>query len=476
MGFIKNSLISIIHLLPEIKQPDRPPNTKERIKWVIGGLLIYFIMFNTPAVGSNIATTGSMEFLSIVTASRFGTLLTVGIGPIVMASIFLQLFNGAGIIKFNMEDPEERKLFFGVQKLLAIILAFFEAYMFVAFGRVPVNEGMMVPVIIQVAFGSIILLYLDEIISKYGIGSGISLFIAAGVSFSVIMGLIGLVIGDGGITSILAAGGSGALTDALIKLTPLYFTILVFIVVVYAEGMKIEIPLAFDMARGAAGRLPIKFLYVSNIPVILTAALMMNITLFATMLPAQTPGVQPSGPLSYLAVVEQSSTGTPQLRDGLLYFIMPIRPPRGVNFFSFIRSISGMSTPYSHIPELVHMLVYSIVYIIFCVIFGMFWVETANMGPKAVAEQLMGSGLMIPGHRRDPRMIERILNKYLPVVVILGSAFVGLLAVLADLTGALGTGTGILLTVTILNRFYEQLMSMRVFSMYPAFGKIFGMK
>ena len=475
MGMILNAMKPLFHLLPEVKMPERPPTVKDRIFWVVAGLLIYFIMFNVPAFGVISAQSSGFEFLEVITASKIGSLLTIGIGPIVMASIFLQLFNGAGLLKFNMQDPEDRKMFFSLQKLCAILLAFFEAYMFVGFGRVPTVPGMMWLVVFQVSLGSIILLYLDEVISKYGIGSGISLFIAAGVSFSVIAGVYYLVVSPGGVMEILASGGSDALTRALLKLTPLYFTILVFVVVVYAEGMKIEIPLAFDMARGAAGRLPIKFFYVSNIPVILTSALMLNITLFATMIPIHQQD-QPIGALQYFAYVQQQELG-PRLEDGFLYLIMPKTPAYGVDFFSFVKNdVIGRSSPVFHIPEIIHIIIYAIIYILACILFGIFWTETANMGPKAVSEQLANSGLMIPGYRRDPRMIEKMLTKYLPVVVILGSAFVGILAVSADLTGALGTGTGILLTVSILARFYEQFQSMNVFEMYPVMGTIFGKK
>jgi len=103
-----------------------------------------------------------------------------------------------------------------------------------------------------------------------------------------------------------------------------------------------------------------------------------------------------------------------------------------------------------------------------------FWVETANMDAKSVANQLSDSGLQIPGFRRDPRMLEVILNKHIFPLTVMGSAAVGLLAGIADLTGALGTGTGILLTVGILHKMYEQLEQMKTFEMYPSFGKFFG--
>lgn len=90
------------------------------------------------------------------------------------------------------------------------------------------------------------------------------------------------------------------------------------------------------------------------------------------------------------------------------------------------------------------------------------------MDAKSVANQLSSSGLQIPGFRRDPRMLESILNKNILPLTVLGSISVGLLAGVADLTGALGTGTGILLTVGILYRMYEQMEQQQMFELMPA--------
>jgi preprotein translocase subunit SecY len=129
-------------------------------------------------------------------------------------------------------------------------------------------------------------------------------------------------------------------------------------------------------------------------------------------------------------------------------------------------------TPLTNIPELAHVFVYIISYVVLCVVFGRFWIETTGMSAKDVAEQLKDSGLLIPGFRRDPRIIEKILDKYIPMITILGSIFVGLLASFADLTGALGTGTGILLTVGILGSLYETLEREKMFELYPELKKI----
>ena len=481
MGVIINFLHSIAKSLPEVKNPDRSPSAKERLIWTGLALILFFIMYHVTAFGVRHQGAG-FDFLQTITASRTGSLLTAGIGPIVLASIFLQLFVGAGLIKLDMQNKDDKKKFHEVQKVVAILLAFVEAAIFVVTSRgfiVDPNLAAAFPflpalIILQVAMGSVIMLYLDEIVSKYGIGSGISLFIAAGVSFQIFSQLLFLIFGANGVVSSLVEGGATAIPDALLTLLPFLFTVIVFFVSVYAEGIKVEIPIAFERMRGFVPKLPLKYFYVSNIPVIFASALLLNVQLIAGgFLPKMTPDqAQNNFVAKYIGYVDPSSN---QLSDGFLYFITPVLGARGgggtVDHFNYL--VNG-KTSINHIPEWVHALTYILFLSFSSILFGIFWVETSNMDAKSVANQLTESGMQIPGFRRDPRMLESILNKHIFPLTVLGSFSVGLLASVADLTGALGTGTGILLTVSILYRMYEQMEQMKMFELYPTLGKIVG--
>jgi len=466
MGVI-DFLHSIAKGLPEIKAPDKPPSTKERLIWTGIALIIFFIMYNITAFGVIRKDTG-IDFLQTITASKIGSLLTAGIGPIVLASIFLQLFVGAGVIKLDLKNREEKQKFLEVQKILGIILAFAEGAIYVISGRTMLSPiaGLPLPgveaiVILQIAMGSVIILYLDEVVTKYGLGSGISLFIAAGVALSIVSGFFGLVMGTNGVIQSVTGGGAEGLPNAVLVLLPFIFTIIVFLACVYAEGVKVEIPIAFEKVRGMVPKLPLKYFYVSNIPVIFASALLLNIQLFGGVMLAKAN-------IPILGFVDSNNL----IRDGILYFITPISVTGGtIGHWNFITN--GV-TPLYGIPEWVHAMTYVLFLSLSSVLFGFFWVETANMDSKSVAGQLSSSGLQIPGFRRDPRMLETILGKHIIPLTILGSFSVGLLAGLADLTGALGTGTGILLSVGIFYRMYEQLEQMQAFELYPALGKLVG--
>jgi len=473
MGAIIDFIHKLSTYLPEIRAPVKLPSIKERFLWTGIALLLFFVMYNVTVFGAAQGS-GGFDFLQMITASNLGSLLTTSIGPIVLASIFLQLFSGAGLIDLDPKKPEQRQKFQEVQKVLALIIALVEASIFVLTGRIPLVQGafldptlLMALVIVQVALGSAIVLYLDEIVTKYGIGSGISLFIAAGVSFSILGGAITLFVGEGGVASVVAGGGAEAIPNALLIMLPLLITLVVFTVVCYCEGVKVEIPLAYQQARGMSPKLPLNFFYLSNIPVIFASALLLNLQLFSGGLQGQSFMVGDFNVVDAVGYVD--STG--QLRDGLLYFFTPIY---GGNTLAHINFLMNGVTPILGIPEWIHAITYVLFLSLVAVLFGMFWAETSNMDTKGMTNQLMQSGMQVPGFRRDPRILEKVLDKYIPPLIILGSFSVGLLAGLADLTGALGTGTGILLTVSIFYRTYLQMKRQRMLEAMPFLGNLAG--
>ena len=470
MKSVLEAIKPITDILPEVKRPERAPILKEKLLWTLAALLIFYILGQIYPIGVDASRIARFERLEILLGSKTGTLITAGIGPIVLASIFLQLAVGAKLFQLDLTKPENKKLFQGIQKLLAIGLSFFEAAIYVWSGYIPANPanpifGSFITaqlfVLLQLALGSIILLYLDEVVQKYGIGSGISLFIAAGVTQAVFIGSFSLAIDPTGIPAGLVPQAlyyfaSGDVVTAIWAIVPILFTILVFLGTVYVEGMKIELPLAYGKARGLGARYPIKFMYVSNIPVILASAVMLNIQLMGMFMA--------SAGLPLLGNYQNN-----QPIDGIAYYSTALPSPLLIpgGYPAYLQSIL---TP----GEIVHIFAYGIMLIILCIVFGWFWIETTGMGAKDVAAQLTRVGLQIPGFRADPRIIEKILERYIPVITVLGSIFVGILAWFADITGALGTGTGILLTVGIIYRFYEDLAQQQIFEMYPVLKKFVG--
>ena len=307
-------------------------------------------------------------------------------------------------------------------------------------------------------------MFLDEVVSKRGFGSGISLFIAAGVSKSLFIqafnwlpgpsGLAGVTYSSGAVPAFFQSLVSGDVTTALIMISALLSTIFVFAIAVYAQSMKVEIPLSFGMIRGHGIRWPLSFIYTSNIPVILVAALIANFQLWGRLL--QNIGWPLLGTFS-------TSSGQPI--SGFVYWL------QGPDI---IRSVIQQHTVLIGISPYLQALVYMLFFIVGSVMFSFFWVQTAGMDAKSQAKQMISSGLQIPGFRKDERVLERLLNRYIWPLTIMGGITVGFLAALADLTGALSSGTGILLTVMIVYRLYEDISKQHMMDMNPMMRKFMG--
>lgn len=446
-------LAPLIRALPEVKEPEVTPKLKKKLMWVGIAITIYLIFTVITPVG--IATGEQVEFLSslqLITASELGTLATLGIGPIVMASIILQLLMGADIIKMDMSDPTQKSIFQGTQKLLAIGFCFFEAGVYVLSGFIPATGGglTMAIVILQLAAGGIMIVYLDEVVSKYGIGSGVGLFIVTGVSATIIWRTFSWVTRAGTdqfiglVPQILRGITVGNIPSSAIF--PLIFTAAIFLIAVYAQTTKVEIPLTFGKIRGRGAKYPLKFMYLSVIPVIFVSALFANIQLWGIALErVGTP------------VLGEFQDGQPI--SGVAYYL---QAPTGA-----LGTPDQISATLGNTRRILQIIIYTTGMTLGAIIFGKFWAKMSNMTSADVAEQLKNTGLHVPGFRRDKRVIKRVLDRYIPSLIILGSASVGLLAALADLTGAVGSGMGILLTVGILYQMYEELASEEAFQSIP---------
>ena len=430
----------ILELIPEVQRPIRDIPFTEKLKWTAIVLIVYFLMGTIDVYTGGNQIPAQFEYLQTIFASKLGSLITLGIGPIVTAGIIMQLLVGSEIIKLDLNNHENRALFQGLQKLFAIVLCFVESIMFVAAGAFGVlSGGLMLMVALQIAIGAILVIYLDEIVSRYGIGSGIGLFIAAGVSQTIFVGALG---SGGYLWQFLDAILQGAMGPAFNFLLPMLGTLIVFLIVVYAESMRVEIPLAHGRVRGAVGKYPIKFVYVSNLPVILAMALFANIQLIG------------------LAI--ESKLGFP-----LLGHFVDGRAVSGIAYY--------FSTPYglnTVMADPIRAIIYTVLLIAACVVFGLFWVETSGLDAKSMAKRMSNLNMAIKGFRKSNKSIESRLKRYVGPITVMSSIFIGLLAAGADFLGALGGGTGVLLTVSIVYRMYEQLVQEQVSELHPALGKL----
>jgi preprotein translocase subunit SecY len=232
-------------------------------------------------------------------------------------------------------------------------------------------------------------------------------------------------------------------------------TILVILLIVYLSGLRVEIPVSYAKYRGFRGKFPIKLLYVSNIPVIFAAALFGNIYFISQIIWSR---YNQAGTNFWLNLLGKFTVEGEKYvpSGGLVYYVVSPGNLSGV-----------MQDP-------TRALVYAGLMIVLCVFFAMTWVEVGGMDSRTVAKQLVDSGMQIEGFRRSYSPIEHLLSRYIPTVTILGALAVGALAAFSDFLGAFGSGTGILLTVGIIQQYYELLAKERISEMYPAIGGLLG--
>ena len=438
----------IFSLIPQVKSPTYRMPFREKLKWTGIILILYFFLTQIHAFGLSPTAVDQFAQLRAVLAGNFGSIITLGIGPIVSASIILQLLVGGKIINLDLSRHEDKALFQGTQKLLAILFTLFEATVLVYTGALAAIPGYQLILILQITLGGILIIFLDEVVSKWGFGSGVGLFIVAGVSQEIIQGSINFLssptspgVPAGKIPQFIYLLTTGSPDFTL--LLPVFATIAVFLIVVYAESMRVEIPLSYGGVKGARGKYPLRFIYASNMPVILTSALLLNVQLFATLF--QKLGIPILGTVS-----------NGQAISGIAYYLTP------PNNWSIL------------FTDPIKVAIYGVVFIFLCVLFAWLWVELSGIGPKQVSKQLHQMGMQIPGQRSSRGHFERILKRYIPAITVLGGAFVGFLAFGADLTGALGGGTGVLLTVGIVYRLYEEIAQEQMMDMHPMLRKFLG--
>jgi preprotein translocase subunit SecY len=458
-------LLSILKYIPEVKKPtEKNLSFKQKLKWTVLVLVLFFVLGAIHLYGLGQNALSQFEFLSVVLGASFGSLISLGIGPIVTSSIVLQLLNGAGIIKFDLTTHEGKAKFQGSQKLLTYFFIILEACIYVLMGGLAPMAGISsLVLIVQLCIGALIIVYLDEVISKWGFGSGISLFIAAGVSKSIFIQALSPLhpvtagVADttqyiGAIPQLFKALSIGDPTTAALMLATLVSTVVVFMIVVFAQAMKVEIPLSFGRIRGHGIRWPLSFIYTSVIPVILISALIANVQLLARL-------VSNAG-ISWLAWLGTFSGSQPV--SGMAYWLTNINILDKI-VYGNVRFI-----------DFAHAGIYMLVMICGAVLFSWFWMQTSGLDPRAQARQMMSSGLQIPGFRKDARVLERLLKRYIYPLTIMGGIFIGFLASIADMSGALGSGTGLLLTVMIVYKLYEDIAKHHLGDMNPALRKMMG--
>lgn len=444
-------------VLPEVTTPDRKVPFREKILWTAISLFVFLVCCQIPLYG--IMTSKSADpfyWMRVILASNRGTLMELGISPIVTSGMVMQLLAGSKMIDVDQSLKEDRALFSGAQKLFGMLITIGEAVAYVVSGMYgdvkDLGAGNAILIIMQLFVAGVIVIILDELLQKgYGLGSGISLFIATNICESIVWKAFSpTTINTGKGTEfegaiialfhllISKSDKVMALKEAFYRqnapnITNLLATVLVFFVVIYFQGFRVDLAVKNQKVRGQQGSYPIKLFYTSNIPIILQTALVSNLYFFSQLLYKRFKSNMLVNLLGQWQEVDYSGQSIPV--GGIAYYISP------PNSFTGIWD------------DPIHAVFYIAFVLVSCALFSKTWIDVSGSSARDVAKQLKDQQMVMQGHRDSS--IVKVLNRYIPTAAAFGGACIGALTIMADFLGAIGSGTGILLAVTIIYQYFE---------------------
>jgi protein transport protein SEC61 subunit alpha len=447
----------VMCILPEVETPERKVPFREKVLWTIITLFIYLICSQIPLYG--MFSTGSADpfyWMRVILASNRGTLMELGISPIITSGMIMQLLAGVKMLQVDNSNKEDKQLFEGAQKLVGLIITIVQAVAYVVSGMYgdlkELGSGNAILIVIQLFLAGVIVVVLDELLQKgYGLGSAISLFIATSICETVMWRAFSptMVQGpkgsefEGAIIAlfhmlITRSDKITALKEAFYRghapnLTNLLATLLVFFIVIYFQGFRVDLAVRSTKMRGAQYSYPIKLFYTSNTPVILQTALVSNAYFFSQLLYKRFKSNMLVNLLGQWQETDYSGQSVPV--GGMVYYISPPG------------SLSGF------FEDPIHGFCYILFVIASTAMFSRLWIDVSGSSARDVAKELKEQGTFIPGYRDSSTV--NVLNRYIPIAASCGGMCIGLLTIFADIVGAIGSGTGILMAVTIIYQYFE---------------------
>ncbi|KAL8452187.1 hypothetical protein Emed_001494 [Eimeria media] len=384
-------------ILPEVHAPERRVPFREKVLWTLISLAVFLVCCQIPLYG--IRTSRSADpfyWMRVILASNRGTLMELGISPIVTSGMVMQLLAGSKIIQVDQSLKEDRALFQGAQKLLALLITIGEAVAYVI-------SGMYGPI--------------SEIGAEFE-GALVALFHCL----------------------FTKSNNMVALKEAFYRsnapnITSLLATILVFLIVIYFQGFRVDLAVKYQRVRGQQGNYPIKLFYTSNIPIILQTALVSNLYFLSQLLYRRFKNNVLVNLLGQWQEVDVGGHSVPV--GGIAYYISP---PGSFG---------------SILDDPLHSFVYITFVLVSCALFSKTWIEVSGSSSRDVAKQLRDQQMVMKGYRESS--VVQVLNRYIPTAAAFGGMCIGALTIIADFLGAIGSGTGILLAVTIIYQYYEML-------------------
>merc|ERR1712224_49277 len=447
-----------VGILPEVEDPKRRVPFREKVLYTAVALFVFLVCSQLPLYGIY-SSAGSDPFYwaRVIMASNRGTCMELGIGPLVTSGLVMQLLSGSRLIEYDPSVEEDKELYESLNKMVGFVITIGQAMAYVVSGMYgDVTEiGLFRAslIVLQLFLATLVVCCLDDLLAKgYGFGSGTSLFIATNICESIVWKAFSPQTVNRG----RGAEFEGALVSlfhltltrkdkvkgikeafyraSLPNCLNLMATIVVFMIVIYFQGFRIDLPIKSKVMRGYTGNYPIKLFYTSNMPIILQFARVSNVYFLSQLLYKRYGG-------NFLVRLfgrweESQYGGHLSPVGGLAYYISPPKDLGDV-----------FENP-------LHAFFYPTFMLSACALFSKTWIEISGSSARDVAKNLKANQYFIQGHRESS--LKKELDRYIPTAAAFGGLCIGVLTAFADFLGALGSGTGILMAVNTIYEYFEK--------------------
>ncbi|ACB40231.1 preprotein translocase subunit SecY [Pyrobaculum neutrophilum] len=458
--------MDFLTLIPTVSRPPGRVPLSRRLFWTAVVATVYILMTITPLYGVRTQQEGThaaQQLLSIIFGTAYGTLAHLGIGPIVIAGILLEVFAFSGLLNLDLNKREDRLKFTLLLKWVALGIAALEATAYVLsgqFGQVGPVAGFLI--VVQLLVATVIIILLDDLMSKgWGIGSAISLIIFLGVTRQIFLSLfswdvvtdvhnqthvVGLIPALGAALYDLFARGDAAPLVNLINRpvflpgqpTPTYLpdlfgllsTVLLGYIILYLEMMKVNIPVTAGQYRGIKFNIPLRFVYVSVLPIIFTT--------YSLLLVGQ-----------------------------MLFPLSRDNPVIGA-------VVSVVFPPHRYFFDVPLLVAHFLIYVALATAFAWVWVQLAGLSAEDQARQFTQSQLHVPGFRQSEKILAKLLERPINALTVISGFVAGAFAALGNILGVWGGGTGLILLVEIALQYYALVMREQIMEMYPGLKDVLG--
>lgn len=445
-------------ILPEVESPLQKVDYQEKLAWTATIGFFFFLMSEVPLYGVTAAEVyDPLYWLRPILASTKGSLMEIGISPIITSGIIMQILGGLQIIDVNYDFKSDRDLFQSAQKLLAMLLSVVQTFAIIFSGlygspfTMTVNQWLLL--VLQLFAPSMFLIFSDEIMQKgYSWGTGASFFLALKVAQEFLWRALSFQTNDFGrgkeftgsivafVHSLFTRSFKNAIVESFYRthlpnLFETYTTLVVLIGTVYLLSVRIDLPIKSTKVRSPASSYRIRLLYTSGMPLLFVAAIVSNLFLLSQALFTQFPDNLLVRLFGTWAVSGQSDKLT--AISGLAYYMSP-----PVSF------ISALWDP-------IKTVVYALLLVVSCAAFSRSWSDISGDSPKDVAKTFKNQGIVIVGHR-DVSVVKE-LRRVIPVAASVGGAVVAGVSIVSDLAGACGMGAASITAVCIVYSYFEIL-------------------